>query len=119
MDAPVSFAPGVPGGRREIMSGSGSMKSGVTDRYKTVLAWADEPPDNFGHLLGGGILGGGMTVDANGIHRVMVDKRNEFYFGYDLVIGAGYTANGHLTTFLPPSNIDRLLETIGGGKSRR
>src|SRR5260370_23297904 len=100
-DTAVSFAPGVPGGHRELMSGDGTLRSGVTIRYKTVVTWAGVPPGNFGRLLGGG-----MTVDANGMHRVVVDKRNESYFGYDLVIGAGDAANGYLTTFLPPSNID-------------
>src|SRR5258708_4739492 len=106
---------GVSGGQRELMSGSGAMtKDGVGIRYKTVLTWTGVPPDNFGRLRGGGI-----TVDANGIHRVMVDKRNESYFGYDVVIGPIDAANGHLATFLPPSHIDRLLERIGGGTSLR
>src|SRR5260370_41598269 len=88
-------------GRRELMSGSGAMtKDGVGIRYKTVLTWTGVPPDNFGRLRGGGI-----TVDANGIHRVMVDKRNESYFGYYVVIGPIDAANGHLATFLPPSHI--------------
>src|SRR5258708_24712846 len=85
-------------GQREMMSGSGTMtKDGVGIRYKTVLSWIGVRPDNFGRLRGGGI-----TVDANGIHRVMVDSRNGSYFGYDIVIGEGDSSNGHLATFLPP-----------------
>src|SRR5258708_12767050 len=110
--AAVAFAQtdtGVSGGQRELMSGSGAMtKDGVGIRYRTVLTWTGVPPDNFGRFRGGGI-----TVDANGIHRVMVDKRNESYFGYDLVIaGAGGTATGYLATFLPPTTIDPMIDPI-------
>src|SRR5205807_6839349 len=102
-------------GRRELMSGSGAMtKDGVGIRYKTVLSWIGVPPDNFGRLMGGGIL-----VDNKGIHRAMVDKRNGSYFGYDIVIGEADPANGHLTTFLPPSHVDRMIERIGGGTPLR
>ena len=114
-DTPIHLAPGFHGRQRVIMSGTGTMtKSGVGIRYKTVLVWTGVPPDNFGRLLGGGI-----TVDADGIHRVMVDSRNGSYFGYDIVIGEGDAANGHLATFLPPSHVDRLLERIAGNTSLR
>ena len=114
-DTPIHLAPGFHGRQRVIMSGTGTMtKSGVGIRYKTVLVWTGVPPDNFGRLLGGGI-----SVDDNGIHRVMVDSRYGSYFGYDIAISEGDSSNGHLATFLPPSHVDHLLERIAGNTSLR
>src|SRR5258706_13441175 len=89
-DTPIHLAPGFHGRQRVIMSGTGTMtKSGVGIRYKTVLVWTGVPQDNFVRVLGGGI-----TVDADGIHRVMVDSRNGWYFGYGIVIGDSAPSNG-------------------------
>jgi hypothetical protein len=112
--AAFAFGQSVPG-QREIMSGSGTItKSGVGIRYRTLLEWVGVSPDDLGRGLGGG-----LAVDANGIHRVVFDRRNGSYFGYDIVIGEGDTAHGHLTTFLPPSHVDHLLKQIDWGTSLR
>src|SRR6266852_6838789 len=62
---------------QQIMSGSGTLKSGVTIRFKTVATPAGIDWSGLGE--------GGISTDANSIHRDMIDKRSGTYFGYDLV----------------------------------
>jgi hypothetical protein len=97
------------------MGGSGTLKSGVMVRYKTVLRSAGVPSDDLGLGLGAG----GIGVDTNGFHRVMVDRRSGSYFGYDLVIGAGDATNGYLATFQPPSGTSGVFKQVAGGTPLR
>ena len=82
-----------PPGGHQIMSGSGTLKSGVTIRFKTVAT--------PGNIDWSGLGEGGISTDANSIHRDMIDKRSGTYFGYDLVIGSGDAVNGYVATFQP------------------
>jgi hypothetical protein len=88
---------------QQIMSGSGTLKSGVTIRFKTMATPAGIDWSGLGQ--------GGISTDANSIHRDMIDNRSGTYFGYDLVIGSGDAVNGYVATFQP-------LSTTGGVVSR-
>jgi hypothetical protein len=85
-----------PPAGRQIMSGSGTVSSGVTIRYKTMAVPAGIDWSGLGE--------GGISIDANSIHRDMIDKRSGTYFGYDLVIGSGDAVNGYVATFQPLSS---------------
>ena len=87
------FPPDLPAAGQQIMSGSGTLKSGVTVRFKTVASPAGVDWSGLGQ--------GGISTDVNSIHRIMTDRRSETYFGYDLVIGGGDAANGYVATFQP------------------
>jgi len=80
-----------PPGGQILMSGSGTLKSGVTIRFKTVATPAGIDWSSFGE--------GGISDDANAIHRVLVDTAHNLIFGYDLVIGRGDAQSGYLATF--------------------
>ena len=80
---------------REIMTGSGTLKSGVTIRFCSLLT----PAGKFADSLGGGGIGTG----ADTVHRTMIDRKRGVYFGYDLVIGSGDAANGWVATLRPLS----------------
>jgi hypothetical protein len=90
---------------RVIMSGSGTLKSGVTIRFQSMLASTGAPTDHVGHGLGeGGIVDG---IDT--IHRFMVDHHNGTYFGYDLTVIPSGAANTFVASFHPPSHVAGML----------
>src|SRR5215468_6027558 len=93
--AAIGFAQ--PDSHRQIMSGSGTLRSGVMVRFKTVLSWNGTPAVDIGRGLGEG----GISVTSDAIHRVMIDRRNGNYFGYDLAITAGQ--DQLVATFRPPT----------------
>ena len=80
---------------REIMSGGGTLKSGVTIRFCSLLTPAGKSAGSLGE--------GGIGTGADTIHRTMIDRTRGAYFGYDLVIGSGDAVNGWVTTFRPLS----------------
>jgi len=94
-----------PPAGQQIMSGSGTLKSGVTIRFKTVAVPAGIDWSGLGE--------GGVATDANSIHRDMVDKRSGTYFGYDLAIGSGDAVNGYVATFQPLSGNTGLVSRGG------
>jgi hypothetical protein len=87
------------------MSGSGTLKSGVTIRFKTVASPAGVDWSGLGE--------GGISTDANSIHRDMIDKRSGTYFGYDLVIGSGDAVNGYVATFQPLTSTTGVMSRGG------
>jgi hypothetical protein len=60
-----------------IMSGSGTLESGITVRFTTVA----EPP-----MKGDPVFPGGIIVRRDRIHRYMCDNATGQYFGYDLLV---------------------------------
>lgn len=96
---PVAGLAQPPAGK-QIMSGLTTLPSGVTIRFWTVATPASADWSGLGQ--------GGISADANAMHRIMIDKRNgaHSYFGYDLVIGNVDGANGYLATFQPLSGRD-------------
>jgi hypothetical protein len=94
-----------PPAGRQIMSGSGTVSSGVTIRYKTMAVPAD--------IDWSGLGGGGISIEANSIHRDMTDKRSGTYFGYDLVIASGDAVNGYVATFQPLSSTAGVMSRGG------
>src|SRR5215467_13790173 len=100
--ATVAFAQ--PDSHRQIMSGSGTLRSGVVVRFKTVLSWNGTPAVDIGRGLGEG----GISVTSDAVQRIMIDRRNGSYFGYDLLIASA--GGDHLAaTFRPPSDADTSL----------
>jgi hypothetical protein len=93
--AATAVAAGTNFASREIMSGSYTLKSGVTIRFCSLLT----PAGKFADSLGGGGIGTGEDA----IHRTMIDRKRGVYFGYDLVIGSGDAASGWVATFRPLS----------------
>jgi hypothetical protein len=85
-----------PPAGQQIMNGSGTLKSGVTIRFKTMAVPAGIDWSSLGE--------GGISTDANSIHRDMIDKRSGTYFGYDLTIASGDAVNGYVATFQPLSS---------------
>ena len=79
----------VPG--HEISSGSGALPSGVRVHYKSVAT----PDDRNVNLIATGI-----AMAPNGLHRFLIDKTTQSYFGYDLVIGP----QGADRRYWPPFN---------------
>lgn len=103
---PVAAMAQLPSGQ-QIMSGSGTLKSGVTIRFKTIAAPAGIDWSGLGE--------GGIATDANSIHRVMIDKVRGIFFGYDLAVGNGDALTGYVATFQPLSNSAPLLGRSSGG----
>ena len=92
---------------RQLMAGAVSLKSGVTLRYKSVLASNGASP----YKIGLGLGEGGIAVSGNNrITRTMIDSRSQSYFGYDMAIGAGDDVTGYLVTFEPPTRVDPVLK---------
>jgi len=84
---------GMPGSGRQLMSGTAVSNSGLGIRYRTFLNPADASLVSFG---------GGVISGPNAFHRYMADKGGA-YFGYDLVIALGDSANSYVATFQPLS----------------
>jgi hypothetical protein len=98
-----------PASDRQIMAGSGHLKSGPVLAFRSMLTPAGAPPKGLG--------GGGIWTDANTMHRYMIDRNSRLYFGYDLVLGARDATGGYLATFQPLSQTDHLgSEEIAGMK---
>lgn len=86
------------------MSGSGTLPSGITIRFRSVLSWKGAPTEDIGRGLGEG----GISVFADAIHRIMIDRSNKSYFGYDLSVAAA-GQDQLIATFRPPSDTDAAL----------
>jgi hypothetical protein len=98
-----------PASERQIMAGSGHLKSGPVLAFRSMLTPAGTPPKGLG--------GGGIWTDANTMHRYMIDRSNRLYFGYDLVLGTRDATGGYMATFQPLSQTDHLdSDEIAGMK---
>jgi hypothetical protein len=87
-------------GPRRIMSGSGTMKSGMTIQYTAYAI----PGGKWSGAWGAG----GIEVRADKIHRSMIESTTGAYFGYDLTF-KGDRTSGYQAVFGP-------LSTAGGRK---
>lgn len=96
----------VPG--QEISGGSGTLKSGVTIRYRSVAT-----PDESGLNL----IVTGITVSESVVHRFVVDKATGTYFGYDLAIGPPDANNRYQAVFQPLTEVDRMTLHLSGNPS--
>jgi len=81
---------------REVISGAGSLGSGLGIRYRTVLTPADASLGSFGE--------GGIAVGPNAFRRSMLDRSSGRSFGYDLTIAASGNGNSYVATFQPLSD---------------
>jgi hypothetical protein len=98
-----------PASDREIMAGSGQLKSGPVLAFRSMLTPAGTPTKGLG--------GGGIWTDANTMHRYMIDRSNRLYFGYDLVLGTRDATGGYVATFRLLSQTEHLdSEEIAGMK---
>ncbi len=88
-------SPDDPGPRR-IMSGSASLKAGITIHFATYAVPGGKWAAGYGE---GGIRGG---AGAEAIHRDMKDPASGSYFGYDLGF-TGDAARGYQAVFRPLS----------------
>ncbi len=91
---------GMPASEREIMSGSGHTKSGLTIAFRSVLTPAGASWSGLGE--------GGIWVDAETMHRYMIDRKDNLYFGYDLAIGEKDASGARLVTFKPLTETSRI-----------
>jgi hypothetical protein len=104
--APADSAKVAPG--IEISSGTGTLKSGVGIRYKTVAT----PDGAFLNLIAEGI-----SVSYDAVHRFVIDKTTASYFGYDLVIDPADANNLYRAVFQPLTGVDDLVAHLSGNPS--
>jgi len=79
-------------GPTRIMSGSASLKSGITIRFATYAVPGGKGAAGYGE--------GGISDGVNAIHRFMKEPTNGRYFGYDLEL-TGDEASGYWGVFRP------------------
>ena len=72
------------------MSGTGTLKSGVFIRFRSLLTPANSP-EQLGE--------GGISTGADTIHRIMIDRSRRAYFGYDLAIASAGASGDYIATF--------------------
>jgi hypothetical protein len=89
-----------------IMNATATSNRWVTVRFRTMA----EPP-----LPSAGAFGGGILRDQNTVHRLLFDKNSGSYFGYDLAILSGDTANGYRVAFQQLSNTSDMLSRFAAG----
>ena len=92
----------------QISSGTGTLKSGVTIRYKSVAT-----PDGTSLNL----IATGISMSDNGLHRFVIDKTTASYFGYDLVIGPADSNNRYQAAFQPLTGVDDLVAHLSENPS--
>ncbi len=91
------------------------MDDGITVAIKTVSRSGDDADTSYGNIY--------STQSAGRVHRVMTDRKNKIYFGYDLVVerqpdsGKFRVSIGPLTKS-PDSLIGRPAARVGTGESR-
>ena len=88
-----------------IMNATAGSTRWVTVHFRTMA----EPP-----LPTPGSFGGGILRDQNTVHRLLIDKNSQAYFGYDLVV-TGDAATGYLVAFQPLSNTAAMLNRFASG----
>src|SRR5580704_11534811 len=96
----------VPG--YELSSGTGTLKSGVGIRYRTMAT----PDDSSLNLIATGI-----NVGDDGFHRFVIDKTTGSYFGYDLVVSLPDANNRYQAVFQPLTGVDRMVAHISENPS--
>lgn len=89
---------------QDMGHGVGVLDSGVTLKYKTVL----EPPMNHSTFV---TMGGAFGVTGDTMHHCIYDRAAQSYFGYDLTIGPGDSANSRKIVF-GPLNLGRMRESL-------
>jgi hypothetical protein len=89
-----------------VMTGSATSTKGVVVEVRTVA----EPP-----LKVAGAFSGGVTSDGKTVHRLLVDKKSESYFGYDLVVESGDVVSGYRVSFRALSNIEEMRSRFAPG----
>lgn len=90
---------------RLITSGAAVLRSGVTFKYQTMLATnGTVPPD-----IAAGLGEGGCIAGPDRLTRVMIDRRSQSYFGYDLAVAPSGDGNAYRATFGPPTGLEALL----------
>ena len=82
-------------GPARVMSGSGTLKSGITVAFATYAI----PGGNWGAAYGGG----GIGVGTEKIHRSVIEAGSGTYFGYDLSF-TGDAMRGYYAVFQQLSN---------------
>jgi len=91
----------------QFQSASGSLRIGVTVQCETTI----EPPLKTSEIL---LLGGGVQMDKDRMHRFLVDKATQSYFGYDLVVGPADAPNRYRVTIEPLNISMARLRPISG-----
>ncbi len=89
-----------------IMNATASSTRWVTVHYRTMA----EPP-----LQTAGAFGGGVLRDQNTVHRLLLDKNSQAFFGYDLVVLSGDAGSGYRVSFQPLSNTGAMLSRFAEG----
>jgi hypothetical protein len=77
----LSISSGGPEPGRWVMGGTGALRSGISIRFKSMLS---QPGTVAGEVSASGFGQGGIGMDTDAIHRVMANRMNGSYFGYDL-----------------------------------
>jgi hypothetical protein len=89
-----------------VMGGMGSLRSGISIRYKSMLIQPNES--------GASGLGlGGMSMGTDTVHRVMANRNTGVYFGYDLTVVASGSAGDYLASLQPLTEAGTVLQHIG------
>jgi hypothetical protein len=96
------------------MSGSGTLSSGVSMRFHSVLTWQGIPEDRVGRGLGTGGINDGSTS----FHRYMIDENARTWFGYDLAVEV--RPRGELVaTFKPPTGLENFVSAMLDGRGKQ
>jgi hypothetical protein len=106
----LSISSGGPEPGHMVMGGMGTLRSGVSVRYKSMLIQPNESgPSGLGQ--------GGIKMGADTIHRVMANRITGTYFGYDLTVVASGAAGDYLASFQPLTEGETLLQHAANGPS--
>jgi hypothetical protein len=62
-----------------------------------------------------GAFCGGVKGDGRTIHRLLVDKKSESYFGYDMVVESGEMGIGYRVSFKALGNLEEMRSPCGPG----
>jgi hypothetical protein len=104
----LSISSGGPEPGHMVMGGMGSLRSGISIRYKSMLIQPDKTgPSGFGQ--------GGLGMDTDSIHRVMSNRITGAYFGYDLTVVASGTTGDYLASFQRLTKAEVLLQHVSNG----
>ncbi len=97
----------IPG--QEISNGTGTLRSGVRIRYRSVAT----PDDSSINLIATGI-----KVSEDGFHRFVIDKTTASYFGYDLVIGPpDSNTKRYQAVFQPLTGVEEIVANLSENPS--
>jgi uncharacterized protein (TIGR03435 family) len=89
-----------------LMTGSVTL----SDDVAVVVKMVAEPP-----LKKPGSFDGGVKSEGKIVHRLVVDREGESYFGYDMVVESGNWVSGYRVSFRALSNTEQMVREFARG----